>query len=189
MGITKLHTRSVKYLMSLKKLLQDTTGNLLTKKWKSIEKGDIVSIEDYMLPEVLRIQAEGFENINSEKLIRHSKNSKNVFYVIKSRDKIVGYCIYYLKPAISLKGFEKKSVVYSIATDRNFRGRSFAERLLRSSIEEMKVNGISSILLYVNINNLPAIQLYKKIGFRKIKQVKNICGQKERCYEMELRLI
>lgn len=189
MGITKLHTRSVQYLMSLKKLLQDTTGNLLAKKWKSIEKGDIVSIEDYMLPEVLRIQAEGFENGNSEKIIRYSKNSKNVFYVIKSRDKIVGYCVYYLKPAFSLKGLEKKSVVSSIATDRNFRGRGFAERLLRSSIEEMKVNGISSVLLYVNINNLPAIQLYKKIGFRKIKQVKNICGQKERCYEMELRLI
>jgi len=41
--------------MSLKKLLRDTTGNLLVKKWKSIEKEDIVSIEDYMLPEVLRI--------------------------------------------------------------------------------------------------------------------------------------
>lgn len=189
MGITKLHTRSVGYLISLKKLLRDTTGNLLVKKWKSIEKEDIVSIEDSMLPEVLRIQAEGFKNGSAEKLIRYSKNSKSIFYVMKSRDKIVGYCIYYLKPALSLKGFEKKSVVSSIATDRNFRGKGFAERLLRSSIEEMKVNGISSVLLYVNINNLPAIQLYKKIGFRKIKQVKNICGQKESCYEMELKLV
>jgi ribosomal-protein-alanine N-acetyltransferase len=189
MGITKLHTRSIKYLISLKKLLQNTTGNLLVKKWKSIEKGDIVSIEDYMLPEVLRIQTEGFENASSEKLIRYSKNSRNIFYVIMSRDKIVGYCIYYLKPALSLKSFEKKSVVSSIAIDKNFRGSGFAERLLRSSIEEMKVNGISSVLLYVNINNLPAIHLYKKIGFREIKQVKNICGQKESCYEMELRLV
>jgi len=189
MGTAKLHTLSVKYLMSCKKLLQDTTGNLLVKKWKSIEKGDIVSIEDYMLPEVLRIQTEGFKNGSSEKLIRYSKNSRNIFYIMKSRDKIVGYCVYYLKPALSLKGFEKKSVVSSIATDRNFRGRGFAERLLRGSIEEMKVNRISSVLLYVNINNLPAIQLYKKIGFRKVKQVKNICGQKENCYEMELRLV
>ncbi|AKJ37730.1 GNAT family N-acetyltransferase [Methanosarcina barkeri] len=188
MGTIKIHTRSVGYLMNLKKLLQDTTGNLLVKKWKSIEKGDIVSIEDDMLPEVLRIQAEGFKNGSSEKLIRYSKNSKNIFYVMKSKDEIVGYCVYYLKPAISLKGFEKKSVISSIATDKNFRGRGFAERLLRISTEEMKVNGISSVLLYVNINNLPAIYLYKKIGFRKIKKVKNICSQKESCYEMELRL-
>jgi len=108
---------------------------------------------------------------------------------VKSRDKIVGYCVYYLKPALSLKGFEKKSVISSIATDINFRGRGFAESLLRSSIEEMKVNGISSVFLYVNINNLPAIHLYKKIGFQEIKQVKNICGQEESCYEMELGLV
>jgi ribosomal-protein-alanine N-acetyltransferase len=82
----------------------------------------------------------------------------------------------------------KQSIIFSISTDRNFRGQGFAERLLKSSIEEMKVNGISSIILYVNINNIPAIQLYEKIGFRKIEQVKNICGQKERCFKMELRL-
>ena len=175
--------------MSLKKLLRDTTGNLLVKKWKSIEKEDIASIEDYMLPEVLRIQAEGFKNGSPEKLVKYSKNLRNIFYVVKSRDKIVGYCVYYLKPALSLKGFEKKSVISSIATDRNFRGKGFAENLLRSSIEEMKVNGVSSVLLYVNTNNLPAIHLYKKIGFREIKQVKNICGQGESCYEMELRLV
>jgi len=156
--------------MSLKKLLRDTTGNLLVKKWKSIEKEDIVSIEDYMLPEVLRIQTEGFKNGSPAKLIKYSKNSRNIFYVVKSRDKIVGYCVYYLKPALSLKGFEKKSVISSIATDINFRGRGFAESLLRSSIEEMKVNGISSVFLYVNINNLPAIHLYKKIGFQEINR-------------------
>jgi [ribosomal protein S18]-alanine N-acetyltransferase len=189
MGIIKIHTRLVKYLMSLNKLLRDTAGNLMVKQWKTIEKEDIVSIEDSMLPEVLRIQTEGFKNGNLEKLVKYSKNFRNIFYVIKSRDKIVGYCIYYLKPALSLKGFEKQSVICSIATDRNFRGRGFAERLLKSSIEEMKVNGISSILLYVNINNLPAIQLYEKIGFREIKQIQNICGQSESCYGMELRLV
>jgi ribosomal-protein-alanine N-acetyltransferase len=175
--------------MSFKRLLRDAAGSRLVKQWKQIEKGDIVSIEDSMLPEVLRIQAEGFKDVSQEKLIKYSKNTRNIFYVIKNKNKIVGYCIYYLKLAISLKGFEKQSVICSIATDRNFRGKGFADRLLRSSIEEMKVNGISSILLYVNVNNLPAIQLYEKIGFREVRQVKNICGQKERCYEMELRLV
>ncbi|WP_240664260.1 N-acetyltransferase [Methanosarcina sp. MSH10X1] len=173
--------------MSFKKLLRDIAGSLLVKQWKLIEKKDIMSIEDSLLPEVLRIQSEGFKNGSPEKLIKYSKNSRNIFYVIKSRDKIVGYCIYYLKPELSLKGFKKQSVISSIATDKNFRGRGFAERLLRCSIEEMKVNGISSILLYVNVNNLSAIQLYEKIGFRVIKQVENICGEKEKCYEMGLR--
>lgn len=188
MSLTKIHTRSVEYIMSFKILLRDTAGSFLVKKWKPIEKKGIVSIEDSMLPEVLRIQSEGFNNGNPGKLIKYSKSSRNIFYVIKSKEQIMGYCTYYLKPILSLNGFEKQSIIFSISTDKNFRGRGFAERLLRSSIEEMKVNGISSIILYVNINNLPAIQLYEKIGFQKIEQVKNICGQKESCFKMELRL-
>ncbi len=124
-----------------------------------------------------------------KKLIKYSKNSRNIFYVIKNRDKVVGYCIYYLKPTVSLKDFKKQCVICSIATDRIFRGKGFAERLLNESIEEMKLNGTSSIILYVNINNQPAIQLYKKIGFREVKTVKNVCGHTEICYEMELELV
>jgi ribosomal-protein-alanine N-acetyltransferase len=30
--------------------------------------------------------------------------------------------------------------------------------------------------------------LYEKIGFSIIKEIKDICGQKERCYKMELKL-
>ena len=189
MGLTKVHTRSIAYLMSFKKLLQDTASIFLLRQWKQTEKENIVSIEDFMLPEILKIHADGFENGSPKKLVKYSKNSRNIFYVIKNRDKVVGYCIYYLKPTFSFKGFEKQSVIYSIATDRNFRGMGFAERLLENSIEEMKLNGISSILLYVNVNNFPAIRLYEKTGFRAIKEVKNICGQKETCYEMELRLV
>ncbi len=189
MDPTKVHTRSIVYLMSFKKLLQDTAGIFLLRQWKQIEKENIVPIEDSMLPEILRIQAEGFKNVSPEKLVKYSKNSRNIFYVIKNKGKVVGYCIYYLKPTLSLRGFKKQSVICSIATDRNFRGRGFAGKLLESSIGEMKLNGISSILLYVNVNNPPAISLYEKTGFRTTKEVKNICGRGETCHEMELRLI
>ncbi len=188
MGSAKIYILPSRYFMSFKSLLNYTVGSQLVKKWKSIEKEDIVSIEDSILPDVLRIQEEGFKNINPEIMVKYSKNFRDIFFVIKSKGKIVGYCIYYLKPSISLRGFAKQSVISSIATDSNFRGKGFAEKLLRNSIEEMKVNGISSVLLYVNVNNLPAIKLYKKIGFKETKEVENICGQNEKCYEMKLRL-
>lgn len=101
----------------------------------------------------------------------------------------MGYCIYYLKPVLSLKGFEKKSVIYSISIDNNFRRKRYGENLLKESIKEMRLNGISSILLYVNTENLPAIRLYEKMGFKKIKEIKDICGSRETCYEMELRIL
>lgn len=186
MGITKIYNRSIEYLINFRKLLLETAGVLLLREWKQIRKENIVTIEDSMLPEVLRIQAEGFKNSSQDKLIRYSKKFKKVFYIIKNEDKIAGYCMYYPKLSISFKGFEKKSVISSIAIDKNYRGKGLAEKLLKASIEEMKLNKISSILLYVNVNNLPALNLYEKIGFQKTKEIKDICGQNERCYEMKL---
>jgi len=60
--------------------------------------------------------------------------------------------------------------------------------LLRESIKEMRLNGLTSILLYVKVKNLYAINLYKKIRFRIIKKVKDVCGNCETCYEMGLKL-
>jgi ribosomal-protein-alanine N-acetyltransferase len=62
-----------------------------------------------MLPEILRIQIEGLKHENREKIVRYSNNFRKTFYVIKEQDKIVGYCIYYLKPALSFRGFEKNA--------------------------------------------------------------------------------
>jgi [ribosomal protein S18]-alanine N-acetyltransferase len=189
MNLTKIHTRLAEYVVNFKKLLLDYAGISLLRQWKQTEKETIMPVEDSMLPEILRIQAEGFKHKNCEKIFKYSKNFRTIFYVIKSQDKVAGYCIYCLRPVISFKGFGKGSVINEIVIDRNFRGKGFAERLLKETIEEMKLNGILSILLYVNISNQSAIKLYEKIGFRKTKEVQNVCGQNETCYEMESKLV
>jgi ribosomal-protein-alanine N-acetyltransferase len=77
---------------------------------------------------------------------------------------------------LSSRGFEKKSVIYSIAIDSKFRKKGFGRKLLEESIREMKLNRILSVLLYVNVNNIPTIKLYEKTGFLIIKEVENVCG-------------
>lgn len=167
----------------------DTGGSLFLKKWKQTDKKNVVPVENFMIPEILRIQNEGFENKNPERIIRYSQKLKKIFYVIKSQDKAVGYCVYYIKPVLSLRHFKKKSIIYSIAIDKNFRNKGFGGELLRESIKEMRLNGISSVLLYVNVKNLSAINLYEKIGFQIIKKVNDVCGNCETCLEMELKLV
>jgi [ribosomal protein S18]-alanine N-acetyltransferase len=188
MDSTKIHVLLNLNGMICNRLLR-TAGPFLLRQWREIDKDDILTIEDYMLPEVLRIQVEAFNRENREKLVNYSKSFRNIFYVIKNNDAVIGYCIYYLKPALSFKGFEMQSVLSALAIDMNFRGKGVAERLLKKSIEEMKLNGIKFIALYVQINNHRAIQLYKKIGFRIITETKNICGYGEICYKMELKLV
>jgi len=188
MNPTKVNTRLVSYVESFKKLLRDTIGSHILTEWKYIEKENIVPVDETMLPEILRIQAEGFDSKNEGNLIKYSTKLRKIFYVIKSQDKIAGYCIYYLKPELSFKGLKKKSVVYSIAIDKKFREKGCGRELLEESIKEMRLNGISSVLLYVNVNNDPAIKLYEKMGFQIIKTIESICGQEETCYIMELKL-
>jgi ribosomal-protein-alanine N-acetyltransferase len=47
-----------------------------------------------------------------------------------------------LKPAFSFKGFEKQAVLSALTIDMNLRSEGFAEKLLKESIDEMKLNGI-----------------------------------------------
>ena len=188
MSLTKVQVTLNVYLMNFEGLVRDIICNLYIRRWRQVEKENIVSIEDSMLPEVIRIQSESFETKSRSSIKRYSKKMRKIFYVIKSQDQVVGYCIYYIKPVLSLKGFKKKSVIYSISVDKNFRRNGYGEKLLKESIKEMRLNGVFSILLYVNTKNLPAIKLYEKIGFITTAEIKDICGPKETCYEMELRI-
>lgn len=188
MCLAQVYTKLIAFFTRFMKLLRDTFGAYILKDWISIEKENIVLVNDTTLPEVLRIQAESFDSNSQKKIIKYSKKLRKIFYVVKNQDKIAGYCIYYLKPELSFNGLNKKSVVYSIAVDNKFRGMGYGKKLLEESIKEMKLNGISSVLLYVNVVNMPAIKLYKKMNFQIIKEVEDVCGQQEKCYEMELKL-
>jgi [ribosomal protein S18]-alanine N-acetyltransferase len=187
-SVQKAQLKFAMLLMSFKRSLYNASGSLFLIKWKQVYKENVVPVENSMIPEVLRIQSEGFENQSPDILVRHSKKMKKTFYVIKSQDEPVGYCAYYIIPVLSLRHFKKKSVLRSIAIDKNFRNRGFGEKLLRESIKEMRLNGVASVFLYVNVKNFSAISLYKKIGFRIIKKVKDVCGICETCYEMDLKL-
>lgn len=188
MDPTQVYMRLTSYLTSFKKLVRDTIGAHILKKWKHIETKDILSVDKTMLPDILRIQAEAFDSKSQENLIKYSEKLRKIFYVIRDQEEIAGYCIYYLKPKLSLRGLKKKSMIYSIAIDKKFRGKGYGKRLLGESMKEMKLNGIDSILLYVNVSNTSATKLYEKMGFQIIKETKDVCGQKEKCYIMELKL-
>lgn len=175
------------YFTSCVRLAKDTVGVLLLKKWRQIEKENVENITDSMLSELLSIQTEGFENDKRNDIRRFSKKLKKTFYIIKNKDEIVGYCIYYIKPDFSSSRFNKKAIIYCLGIDKNSRRKGFAERLLKETIREMKENNIPFIILYVDVNNVPAIRLYEKLGFQILREVKDICGE-ENCYEMKLKL-
>lgn len=84
MGLTKIQVTLNVYATSFERLVKDVITNLFIRKWIQIEKENVVSVKDSMLPEIIRIQSEGFGTKNQNGVKRYSKRMKKIFYVIKS---------------------------------------------------------------------------------------------------------
>jgi ribosomal protein S18 acetylase RimI-like enzyme len=55
-----------------------------------------------------------------------------------------------------------------MAVDERFQGLKIGKRLAEAAIEKAKQNKADKIILYSNTKLIPAIELYKKLGFREV---------------------
>lgn len=112
---------------------------------------DLNEIEDILFSDF-----DDFWNINTFKSELLNPNSK--YIVAKIDNKIVGY-------AGIWKAVDDVHIT-NIVTAKNLRRQNIGSILLSDLIEMAKAeNGITSITLEVNCNNLPAKKLYEKFGF------------------------
>ncbi len=86
------------------------------------------------------------------------------FFIVAEKDsKVVGYL------SAVLEGYVNKIChILSLAVLPEYRGKSIGSALLRYLIDLVKIRGISSIILEVKKDNVVAINLYKKFGFKTI---------------------
>lgn len=112
---------------------------------------DLNEIEDILFSDF-----DDFWNINTFKSELLNPDSK--YIVAKIDNKIVGY-------AGIWKAVDDVHIT-NIVTAKNLRRQNIGSILLSNLIEMAKAeNGITSITLEVNCNNLPAKKLYEKSGF------------------------
>lgn len=175
-------------LKSLRRYAEEIIGYGISKKWSKIDKGNITTVDEASLTDVLKIYNQNFPNRSEKKLIRYSQLFPSIFYLIQYNGKSVGYCSYYIQPTLSLRKIKRSAVIFSIAVDRDFSRKGFGEALLRESIKELKVNSIESIWLFVNAENNAAIGLYKKIGFESTDIIENMYGEGKNGCKMRLLL-
>lgn len=81
---TKIQTILTACLTDFKRSVEDTYRALFLYKWKQTEKENVVTLDDSMLPQIVRIQTEGFETRRRNGVKRYSKKFKKTFYVILS---------------------------------------------------------------------------------------------------------
>jgi ribosomal-protein-alanine N-acetyltransferase len=85
------------------------------------------------------------------------ENESRVYFVALDGDKVVGY-------AGAWNTGSDYSII-SVAVDPEYRKNGIAVRLLNRLITDAKKKEIYSVSLEVSEKNIPAINLYKKLGF------------------------
>ncbi|MDR2010517.1 MAG: ribosomal protein S18-alanine N-acetyltransferase [Bacteroidales bacterium] len=128
--------------------------NFIIKKASNRDLDRIMEIEN------ISFASDGFSKRQFSYLIT---KAKGIFYTLKIKGLIVAY--------ISLLTNSKTSNVriYSIAVHPEMRGKNYAKSLIEKSIEYSKNNKKQTLSLEVRTDNLPAINLYEKFGFKTIK--------------------
>lgn len=136
-----------------------------------------------MQPEIIRILTENFP-ISELSLNSYYKTCKCIVIDkdrncrIVSKNNEIDFQIASIAFIIN-----SKNEICTFVTDKDFRGKHYGENLLTCLTEIY--DGLS---LYVRVSNIPAIKLYKKVGFE-IKDVKkdfyNYTDINEDAYYME----
>ncbi len=132
--------------------------------------------------DIERLEHESFDiynyplNIN---VINYHIDSKNYFLVAKCGDKNVGHVLAFRNK----KGYVR---IFSICTSKNARNKGVAKNLIKEIIDRSKDDGYKKIFLEVRVDNTPAIKLYNKFGFTKIKTLP--CFYSDGCDGIKMKL-
>jgi len=109
-------------------------------------------------------------------------------------NKLVGYCMWRVEKTFSnfSRSFKRVKVAHliSIAVIEKYRRNKIGEQLLLTGIKSMKEKyNVQECYLEVRVTNYPAIKLYEKHNFVKVKILKNYYKDGEDAHLMALNLV
>jgi len=150
-------------------------------------------VRGYELNRVMEINLATLpENYSREFYIYIYKGWPDLFYVAEVDGDIVGYIMCRVEIGISEfpRRFRpvRKGHVISIAVLPEYRRRGIGTALMKAVLARMMETGIDEVYLEVRVSNLPAINMYKKLGFQVIRTVRGYYRDGEDAYIMARQL-
>jgi ribosomal protein S18 acetylase RimI-like enzyme len=97
-------------------------------------------------------------------------------YIAEDGGRVVGIVLAKIIKPLLISKFKIKGYVSNLYVIDDYRRKGVAERLAKSAFKWLKDLGVSNVSLEIHIKNIPALNLYHKLGFNNytIKMVKNI---------------
>lgn len=119
----------------------------------------------------------------SHQIKRFIHNPCKKFYVLENNDMFIGYYIVTL-------GIYPENIhvakIQSMGVASNQQDRGYGKIMLSDIIKKLKKKGKKIITLEVISNNVPAIKLYKSVGFLECGRIKNAFIKKGNKYDLIL---
>ena len=130
------------------------------------------------------------ENYPAYFFLQLQSNYSKAFLVAEKEGKVVGYIMCRVEYGKSHFGFKiiKKGHVVSIAVLPEYRRQGIGKNLLLNAEKALKEYGAKEIILEVRVSNTPAINLYEKLGYEKVKVLKGYYSDGEDAYLMAKKL-
>ena len=121
------------------------------------------------LDRILEIETASFgaDAYDRNLFAEYTRKCGGLFLVAEWGTKVYAYSITALSPG----GTGKRAELISVAVDPACLGRGAASALMDSTLRRLRRRGITRFGLMVKVTNLPALSLYKKFGFRKLRRV------------------
>ena len=118
------------------------------------------------LPSIMQIEKKSFDRDAWDRelfLDYLGQSDRSVFLVAVIDRRVVGYALAFHS--------RMRAELHSIAVAPTARGRGVAVGLLRRVIRLLQARGFQTVSLNVRIENMAAIGLYKRLGFRRVRRV------------------
>jgi len=95
------------------------------------------------------------------------------FFVCEDKGELIGFCWTKIHGAHTHShegseadhGHEAIGEIYVLAVDPAYKGKGIGKDLTMTGLNYLKYQGLSSAMLYVGVENMPALNLYKSLGF------------------------
>jgi ribosomal-protein-alanine acetyltransferase len=135
----------------------------------TVESASIRQLDRLYEIEIECFDKEAFTKLQIASLL---KDYNSINLIAKLKNEIVGFII-------GMLYFERNSLVGHILTidvSVSYRRKSVAEKLMQEIEKIFKEKGATACRLEVREDNVAALNLYKKLGYKKIARLKNYYG-------------
>lgn len=116
-------------------------------------------------------------NLSYESLKNDLKNTNYYYVVAKVNNKVIAYA--------GIELLVDHADITTIAVNKDYLKKGIATLLLNELFKKCRELHIDKIFLEVRTSNIPAINLYEKLGFKKISTRKNYYTNNEDAYIYE----